>query len=268
MLENRNKRSVRPRSARIRAHFRTVVLHQHDVTRREDGGNFETSGSSSFRCRVSRRPNDTEISRLHLSWVLDQTGEYIGQASKKQHMMLIISCDYLQLDSVPAGVAHLLEAFQGLSATVTSTSISSNITNTDVNAAGAEALPLSLSLPEDTDMPDAVALAAVLLDYPVGYVPSREHVNILAGIPLHFYECVLKIPYPGAIGQLESGRIAFTKFSCPSEMQGAGVDGGLLPENIVAYLTELFEKRLRRSGYQNARVEIIHTVQVLDHVTF
>lgn len=118
-------------------------------------------------------------------------------------------------------------------------------------------------------MPDAVALAAVLLDYAVAYVPSREHVNVLAGIPLDFYECVLKLRDPGAPRQPEGEEIAFAKFSCPSEMQGAGVNGKLLPEDIVAWLTELFGSRLRREGHQDIlKVEVIHTIQVLDHVTF
>lgn len=184
-------------------------------------------------------------------------------------MMLINSRNLIQLDGIPAGILHLLEAFRELNASATPTAMSNN-TGSDNTPDAADGLPLSLSLTEGVDMPDTVALAAVLLDYAVAYVPSREHVNVLAGIPLDFYECVLKIPDSGTTKQAEGKPIAFAKFSCPSEMQsqGAGGDETFSPENIVTWLTEFFKSRLRRGVCQDAQVEVIHTVHILDHVTF
>ncbi|KAF8964404.1 hypothetical protein BDZ97DRAFT_1816376 [Flammula alnicola] len=133
-------------------------------------------------------------------------------------------------------------------------------------------LPLSFSLPDDITIETAVPLAAVLLDYPIAYVPSPSYNNVLSGLPLDFYECVL-ISRGGdqSIGgkaENQDDSRTIMKFSCPTEMASEEDSNRLQPERMMAELKEMFMERLRLIGDTTMEVTIVHSTQTLDHVTF
>jgi hypothetical protein len=125
-------------------------------------------------------------------------------------------------------------------------------------------LPPSLSVP----------LAAVLLDYSIGYVPESESDLGLAttpdSFPMHFFECILT--FCDGYEKLGEQRIVhrdlksctIMKFSCP-----VAKDASLQPEKLVNHLDELFSKRLKSIGDPTLlSVEICHTTHILDRLAF
>ena len=108
---------------------------------------------------------------------------------------------------------------------------------------------LTLQLPEDTTICDAVPLAAFLLEYPVAYFPvSPDQTSFLPRILLDVYECII-----GDVGLDERRQHTFMKFSCPS---------GLSSRDLLVELKSLFSKRLEAAGvtgeYQVRKHEEIH----------
>lgn len=131
--------------------------------------------------------------------------------------------------------------------------------------------PLSHSLPNDIPVETAVALAAVLLDYPVAYVPSASHQGVLSGIPLDFYECFLS--FDDAIRKNELGEREIIrcvmKFSCPAELGHIRSTEypGLQPQTMIQNLRDLLQTRIGNSS--SMRIATIgHSIHTLDHVAF
>lgn len=119
---------------------------------------------------------------------------------------------------------------------------------------------LSFTLPH-LSLETAVPLAAVLLDYAIAYVPSAGHENVLSGIPLDFYECILA--YHKEKGQEATHTIM--KFSCPARL---AQEGPTSSERIIQELQTMFAERLSHSGDETMVVTVVHTVQSLNHVAF
>jgi hypothetical protein len=110
----------------------------------------------------------------------------------------------------------------------------------------------SISL-SNISMVVAIPLAAVLLEYPVAYVPIPEHATaFLAGVPLKVYECTLTWKSRGG-GQ---SHCRLLQFSCPVALHH------VLSESA---LVERFEPRLRRF-VPCPTLEIQHKIQTLDRV--
>ena len=105
-------------------------------------------------------------------------------------------------------------------------------------------------MPETT-----VPLAALLLEYPVAYVPSSDiQVRFLDNIPLDVYECTLVTE--------NDQTHPLVKFSCPSNLAEAHPDDlGAL--HIVAYLRGNFQDRLNKS-VQGATLRITHSRETKD----
>jgi len=120
---------------------------------------------------------------------------------------------------------------------------------------------LSFTLPAHVSLETVVPLAAVLLDYAVAYVPSAGYENVLSGIPLDFYECILA--YHKAGGQEATHTVM--KFSCPAGLAQGGPTGS---ERIIQALQTMFAERLLSSGDETMAVTVVYTVQSLDHVAF
>ncbi|KAF8903120.1 hypothetical protein CPB84DRAFT_1774870 [Gymnopilus junonius] len=122
--------------------------------------------------------------------------------------------------------------------------------------------PLSFSLPDDITIESAVPLAAILLDYPVAYVPTSTENNILSNVPLNFYECLLIVG-----GNIENQRheITIMKFSCPAELtngQGRNLD----PDRTVKLLQNIFSARLEQIGETSLGIAVQLSTQTVGHV--
>lgn len=100
----------------------------------------------------------------------------------------------------------------------------------------------------------------MLLDYAVAYVPSAGYENVLSGIPLDFYECI--VAYHKTGGQEATHTIM--KFSCPAGL----AQGPTSSERIMQELQTMFAERLSQSGDEAMVITVVHTVQSLDHVAF
>jgi hypothetical protein len=101
-------------------------------------------------------------------------------------------------------------------------------------------VPTSITLPADLTPETMVPLAALLLEYPVAYVPSPDpQLAFLNNVQLDVYECILVIDN-------DHGRYPLLKFSCPSNL-AKDHPNRLGPSHIVALLRENFEDRLEKS---------------------
>lgn len=110
-------------------------------------------------------------------------------------------------------------------------------------------------------MTTCVPLAALILDYPVAYVPVIPQQSpltsptFLAGVLVSTYECVLTYdPSPSA----PQATVSVMKFSCPQVLEEA------CPERVSSQLIKkqlegLFARRLRELGIEgSARVQVVH----------
>ena len=105
----------------------------------------------------------------------------------------------------------------------------------------------------------AVPIAAILLEYPVIYVPtSANQLTFLSGEPLHVYECLLNNEIHGTLPQDHS----LLKFSAPCRVSTIP---RLSPENIENKLKTLYETRLKDSGC-NLTLTVQHDTKVFDRV--
>jgi len=115
--------------------------------------------------------------------------------------------------------------------------------------------PLSLSLP----LPDSsvsVPVAAVLIDYPVAFVPEPTITSFLNYVPLDVYECIVKY---------NSHTHTLLKFSCPAEL-GMKHPDMLSPGHLLAYLQYLFRSKERLGRWQEVDLQIIHRIEKRDRV--
>lgn len=117
-------------------------------------------------------------------------------------------------------------------------------------------LPTSITLPTGLAPETTVPLAALLLEYPVAYVPLDIQVPFLDNVQLDVYECTLVTE--------NDQTHSLVKFSCPSNLTEAYPDG-LGASHIVAYLRGNFEDRLKRS-VQGATLRITHSRETKDRL--
>lgn len=118
-------------------------------------------------------------------------------------------------------------------------------------------LPTSITLPANLTSETMVPLAALLLEYPVAYVPTflDSQVPFLNNVPLDIYECILVI---------DDQSLPLLKFSCPSGLAEAHPDR-LGSSSIIAYLVENFKDRLEKS-FPGATLRVIHSRETRDRL--
>lgn len=102
----------------------------------------------------------------------------------------------------------------------------------------AESHPLSLTLPPNLSQETLIPLAAILLEYPVAYVPaSSDQANFLGGVPLNVFSCGLTSAFAEHV---------LMKFSCPSDV-GLQAEN-LSPTKLMEGLMDRFQERLDLIG--------------------
>lgn len=119
----------------------------------------------------------------------------------------------------------------------------------------------SLTLPPELAPEATIPLAALLLEYPVAYVPATDKTTFLSNVPLDIYECVLSFKN----GQnMVPSRHTLLKFSCPSEL--AGEDPLHLGHSqITTHLTQKFSVRLQKVA-PGTSIQVLCSSQILDRV--
>ena len=137
-------------------------------------------------------------------------------------------------------------------------------------------IPLSISLQEDLKLDVTVPLAAILLDYPIAYVPIVTEGSLsavfLSGVPVSTYECILtnsrwdadKVP-PASQHGFPEGTVSVMKFSCPKVLEGSS-GCRLSPEVISNGLKCLFEERLKEIGLDYWEVIIVSQSVTFDRL--
>jgi len=116
-------------------------------------------------------------------------------------------------------------------------------------------------LSSDMTQQTAIPLAALLLDYPVAYVPEAiEQSLFLSGGSLDLYEGVLH--FEDSAIQMHS----LFKFSCPS-LLGHTYTNKLGPSHLLDMLQETFYTRLQDSELK-VTLKLLHTTEILDRVAF
>ncbi|TFK61386.1 hypothetical protein BDN72DRAFT_849722 [Pluteus cervinus] len=108
-------------------------------------------------------------------------------------------------------------------------------------------------------METSVPLAAVLLEYPVAYVPDSGQGNFLCNTPLDVYECCVGFAEPK--DQLESYRLF--QFSCPSLASKSL--SSLLPLHVQTALHRRFQPRLDKLS-PGITCRIVRTTTVMDRL--
>jgi Domain of unknown function (DUF4504) len=140
----------------------------------------------------------------------------------------------LELNGVPASVSRTLEYI--------------------FKAVQIQSYHSSICIKEGLTQEDLIPLAAVLLEYPVGYVPvSSQQTSFLNDVPLDVYECVL---IPHSSGKLET----LLQFSCPCALaKNLSVDA--VKEKLeIRFLPRITAVNL------NFGLQIIHHVETLPRV--
>jgi hypothetical protein len=119
--------------------------------------------------------------------------------------------------------------------------------------------PASVTLPP-IGLEVAVPLAAILLEYPIGYVPKEAYFSHTSRIALDIYNCLISLE-PDLDGSTSSQPPAkqhsFLKFSCPAALLDARV--------IINMLKVHFTPRLQHLG-KNTTLMIQHTTETLDRI--
>ncbi|KAF6757417.1 hypothetical protein DFP72DRAFT_845846 [Ephemerocybe angulata] len=129
-----------------------------------------------------------------------------------------------------------------------------------------DATPLrgSITLPDNLPLSAAVALAAVILDYPVAYVPSVEAASsspiFLSGVAVKTYECVLAYAGPDP-----PTPTSIMKFSAPAVLEEEQPDT-LSPRKTTKHLEELFRARLESIGDGSAQMTVICETVTFDRL--
>lgn len=121
-------------------------------------------------------------------------------------------------------------------------------------------MPLSKTLSRNLSRAQGttIPMAAVLIEYPVAYVPaSLEQESFLSNVPLDVYECVLN--FNNSLNQH-----ILLKFSCPSGIAKENPDI-LGPSRIVERLIATFQPRLH-SVIPGTELVVRHSSETLDRV--
>ncbi|KZT09131.1 uncharacterized protein LAESUDRAFT_695733 [Laetiporus sulphureus 93-53] len=125
---------------------------------------------------------------------------------------------------------------------------------------------VALSLSPTLDITEVVPLAAVLLEYPIAYVPiSSDQSSFLAGVPLDVYTCALVQPFrdDGRTAKVTQEHILM-RFSCPC---GIGQrEAELSPSRTTERLKDRFGGRLSGAGCSDDLI-VRHTMETHDRVS-
>ncbi|KAF7768051.1 hypothetical protein Agabi119p4_7294 [Agaricus bisporus var. burnettii] len=98
---------------------------------------------------------------------------------------------------------------------------------------------VSLRLPPNLSMVTSIPLAAVLLDYPIAYVPESEsQTSFLSGTPLVVYRCRLVGKSQG--GEDNDKQHVLLQFSCPVSLENSMVS----TRKTVSFLEHTFQPRV------------------------
>lgn len=129
----------------------------------------------------------------------------------------------------------------------------------------ADEVPIIFSMSDAATIIDAVPLAAVLLEYPVAYVPaSAQQTSFLEGATLDVYECILTWTPAGAYpAGLQRGKHTLLKFSCPNTIGTTHPE--LSSDRLARRLKSRFQPRLQQIGFSCA-LSVIHTTETHDRV--
>ena len=139
--------------------------------------------------------------------------------------------------------------------------VPSTLLVTDHTAAHGCLYPTSLSLPLGLTPETTIPLAALLLEYPVAYVPTSDQAPFLSNIRLDVYECTLDFDHRNADN---IGECLLLKFSCPSDL--AELHPNRLGSfHIAARLAEKFNNRLKQQ-VPGATIRVTHSRQTMDRV--
>ncbi|KAI0729626.1 hypothetical protein C8Q72DRAFT_304915 [Fomitopsis betulina] len=128
--------------------------------------------------------------------------------------------------------------------------------------------PTILTVSHPLDISVSVPLAAVLLEYPVAYVPlDADQTAFLTGVGLNVYECVLtfsQVPGDTGSGSDRPYEHTLLKFSCPSRLAGEATT--LLPTTLVERMQARFGPRLDAAGCQ-CKWAVRHATETHDRVS-
>lgn len=98
---------------------------------------------------------------------------------------------------------------------------------------------VSLRLPPNLSMVTLIPLAAVLLDYPIAYVPESEsQTSFLSGTPLVVYRCRL-VGKPQGDEDNDKQHVLL-QFSCPVSLENSMVS----TRKTVSFLEHTFQPRV------------------------
>ncbi len=102
----------------------------------------------------------------------------------------------------------------------------------------------SLQLPQDIFLPALIPLAAIILDYPVAYIPASAHqMSFLSSVPLVVYRCYVRIREPAGEKCDDVGeQHLLLQFSCPEQLTDASSSLGL--DRVVSQLETTFQPRV------------------------
>ncbi|KAM6494320.1 hypothetical protein JOM56_010681 [Amanita muscaria] len=117
----------------------------------------------------------------------------------------------------------------------------------------AQEVPLTISLTA-CDSSAGVPIAAVLIEYPLAYVPDTTLTSFLHQIPLDVYECTVRIG---------SHTHILLKFSCPAVL-GENYPDKLSPDRIRAHLEGYFGPRFDR--WEAVELQVKHHTATHDRL--
>lgn len=130
-----------------------------------------------------------------------------------------------------------------------------------MRAAMASQGALSFFLPDNLTQIMLVPLAAVLIDYPVAYMPvSPSQTAFLGAEPLDVYEVAFSLDIVDS-PSTNTRDFTFLKFSCPRKL--ADTCPRLSHTHLVQRLEDIFTPRLDKIG---AGIAVRHHTETLDRV--
>lgn len=165
----------------------------------------------------------------------------------------------LQLSQAPADVVATIEDIRIQLIGTTTSSESSDV-------------PLSITLTPNLTPRVTVPLAAILLEYPVAYVPSssdpEQATFFLSRVTMDVYQCILTWHHSskGSTSLPKPIEHTLLKFSCPSDLTANDPDRcDPCPPRILAGLASTFDTRLERLE-AGPKLAVRHTTETLDRV--
>ncbi|KAI0071504.1 hypothetical protein K474DRAFT_612808 [Panus rudis PR-1116 ss-1] len=115
-----------------------------------------------------------------------------------------------------------------------------------------------------TSSADMIPLAAILLEYPIAYVPlDEQQTDFLPRTELDVFECILHLP-EGVFSDEEREHV-FMKFSCPRVLDAEDPSNTYWSEDVEQRLLSRFGPRAQRIGI-GGRMHVRRYQEVFDRV--